>query len=261
MTELEERFESLRRARLPELWTEIEGREPRSSVEPSSARRAVVAVVAFVVSIAGVGFAAVAFGGSERPLYRARLGRSAARTDRSTSASAAERREPHRDVEPDGTVGTSCSRRRPMRIARIAWSPDGRGIAFQNFLDAEHGILTANPDGSDAVRLTDGVNDAWPSWSPDGTKIVFSSTRYDPRSSSAPRRAESPVSDGHLRRWMPTARTSSRLTDAGSPSTGRGGRPTGVGSRSCAKHRGPTPLRRHLHHEPRRDGRPPGVDR
>lgn len=68
----------------------------------------------------------------------------------------------------------------PVHYDRIAFSPDGRRIAFDNYLVGDYGIETANPDGSGVVRLTDGVNDSWASWSPDGTKILFSSTRYDP---------------------------------------------------------------------------------
>jgi Tol biopolymer transport system component len=68
----------------------------------------------------------------------------------------------------------------PVHYSRIAFSPDGTRIAFDNFLEGDYGIETADPDGSDIVRLTDGVNDSWASWSPDGTKILFSSTRYDP---------------------------------------------------------------------------------
>jgi len=41
------------------------------------------------------------------------------------------------------------------------------------------GIYVSNPNGSNARRLTEGVNDGWPSWSPGGTRIAFSSTRYD----------------------------------------------------------------------------------
>ena len=41
-------------------------------------------------------------------------------------------------------------------------------------------LVVAGADGSEPIRLTDGVNDSWPSWSPDGSKIVFSSTWYDP---------------------------------------------------------------------------------
>jgi Tol biopolymer transport system component len=84
-------------------------------------------------------------------------------------------------IEPDGTdrrvVFPEDSR---VHYTRIVFSPDGTRIAFDNFLQGEYGIETADPDGSDIVRLTDGVNDSWASWSPDGTKILFSSTRYDP---------------------------------------------------------------------------------
>jgi hypothetical protein len=67
-----------------------------------------------------------------------------------------------------------------IHYSRIDFSLDGTRIAFDNFLQGEYGIETADPDGTDVVRLTDGVNDSWASWSPDGTKILFSSTRYDP---------------------------------------------------------------------------------
>jgi Tol biopolymer transport system component len=83
-------------------------------------------------------------------------------------------------VEPDGTGRRVVFDTDPARIAQIAWSPDGRRIAYQNPIAAERGIYVANADGSESVRLTDGINDAWPSWSPDGTKIVFSSSRSDP---------------------------------------------------------------------------------
>ncbi len=36
------------------------------------------------------------------------------------------------------------------------------------------GIWTMNPDGSDQVQLTTGI-DFWPNWSPDGTRIAFNS--------------------------------------------------------------------------------------
>src|SRR5207342_343770 len=68
----------------------------------------------------------------------------------------------------------------PVHYSRIDFSPDGTRIAFDDYLVGEYGIETADPDGSDVVRVTDGVNDSWASWSSDGTKIVFSSTRYDP---------------------------------------------------------------------------------
>ena len=182
MPELGERFESLSRAPAPDLWREIEGRQPRDPIEPSSPRRVIAAVVAFVVAIAGIGIAAVTLGGSNRPAvsgtsvpvaiangpiyFRVGGGEGGSRIE---------------SVEPDG------SGRRivfpddvDVNRERISFSPGGSRIAVAHYLVGEYGIETANPDGSEVVRLTDGVNDSWASWSPDGTKLVFSSTRYDP---------------------------------------------------------------------------------
>jgi Tol biopolymer transport system component len=83
-------------------------------------------------------------------------------------------------VEPDGSGRHVVFEGEVMRFSRIAWSPDGTNIAYQNPIVGERGIYVADPGGSDAVRLTDGVNDSWASWSPDGTRILFSSTLYDP---------------------------------------------------------------------------------
>src|SRR4029450_5534577 len=64
MPELSDRFASLSRTRSPDLWPEIEDREPGRPGEPSSGRRLVVALAAFVIAIAGIGLAGVTFGGS-----------------------------------------------------------------------------------------------------------------------------------------------------------------------------------------------------
>lgn len=182
MPELPDRFASLSRTRAPDLWGDIEAREPRNPIGPSSARRAVVAVVAFVVAIAGTGIAAVTFGGSDRPAASGTSGAVAITNGpiyfRVGGADGGSRVE---SILPDGTsrhvVFPDDS---PIQYSRIDFSPDGTRIAFDNFLQGEYGIETADPDGTDVVRLTDGVNDSWASWSPDGTKILFSSTRDDP---------------------------------------------------------------------------------
>jgi Tol biopolymer transport system component len=62
----------------------------------------------------------------------------------------------------------------------VAWSPDGTRIAFARFLDASYGrsaIFLANADGSGVRQLTfppASSSDTNPSWSHDGTRIVYS---------------------------------------------------------------------------------------
>lgn len=181
MPELSDRFASLSRTRSPDLWPEIEDREPARPVEPSSGRRLVVALAAFVIAVAGIGLAGVTFGGSRPGVVSGASGTAETangpiyfRVGGGDGGSHIEA------VEPDGSGQRMVFEGEPMRIAQIAWSPDGTRMAYQNPIADERGIFVANPDGSDAVRLTEGANDAWPSWSPDGTRIMFASTRFDP---------------------------------------------------------------------------------
>ena len=173
MPEFGDRFASLGRTRAPDLWHEIEGRQPREPIEAHSSQRVAVALVAFVVAIAGIGVAAVTFGGSERQMSMGTSGTAGeARANGSIyfrvgGGDGGSRIE---SIEPDGTgrhvVLTEVN---PVHYSRIAFSPDGTRIAFDNFLRGEYGIETADPDGTNVARLTDGVNDSWASWSPDGT--------------------------------------------------------------------------------------------
>lgn len=70
-----------------------------------------------------------------------------------------------------------------------SWSPDGNQIAFTSSRDGSAQIYVMNPDGTNVTRLTFNSefcdesgcsyfpSDSAPGWSPDGSKIVFQSTR------------------------------------------------------------------------------------
>jgi TolB protein len=83
-------------------------------------------------------------------------------------------------VGPDGTGGEAVLVVDPnlVRYEQLAWSPDGRRLAFVGTLvDAVDGtseLFVVDADGSNLVRLTQNeVDDDSPAWSPDGTQIAF----------------------------------------------------------------------------------------
>jgi TolB protein len=74
----------------------------------------------------------------------------------------------------DGTVTVLTSEYDNFPV----WSPRGDLIAFVRLLDGDFEVFTIRPDGTDLRRLTNAKgNDAHLAWSPDGEKILFSSTR------------------------------------------------------------------------------------
>lgn len=62
--------------------------------------------------------------------------------------------------------------------ADLAWSPDGRMIAFKSYRDGNDEIYVMAADGSQQVNLTrHPASDGGPSFSPDGTHLIFFSDR------------------------------------------------------------------------------------
>ena len=62
-----------------------------------------------------------------------------------------------------------------------ALSADGTLLAYRHWQRDDRGIVVANSDGSNALRLTDKLEDVLPSFSPDKTKLVFSTYRQGDR--------------------------------------------------------------------------------
>jgi dipeptidyl aminopeptidase/acylaminoacyl peptidase len=80
-------------------------------------------------------------------------------------------------MNPDGTgpiplTNTTAEDRMP------ALSPDGEKIAFASDRDGQYAIYVMDSDGSNPTRLTNepGMADFYPSWSPDGERLVFQRT-------------------------------------------------------------------------------------
>jgi TolB protein len=60
------------------------------------------------------------------------------------------------------------------------YSPDGKRLVFlRGFGNGNDDIMISPPDMKDAVNLSASpqANEGWPSWSPDGSKVLFSSNR------------------------------------------------------------------------------------
>jgi len=64
-----------------------------------------------------------------------------------------------------------------------AFSPDGSRIAVNGEAHYHMNLHVANANGSNLIEVTPNLEDSRPSWSPDGYRIVFDSTRHGDRRS------------------------------------------------------------------------------
>lgn len=91
-------------------------------------------------------------------------------------------------MDPDGSNQTALTKETLGRSARPAWSHDGKKVLFLSQRGADGSDVLGpainpwvmNPDGSglvDLTNLTSGVDQEFPSWSPDDSKIMFTSNR------------------------------------------------------------------------------------
>jgi TolB protein len=84
-----------------------------------------------------------------------------------------------------------------------AWSPDGERIVFASYVggtgptgDPDYDLYVIDADGGGLRHLTDGpANDMYPTWSPDGVRIAFESTRDTPEDFEPPARDRERTAD------------------------------------------------------------------
>jgi Tol biopolymer transport system component len=171
MTDMDDRFEALSRARPPELWSDIKGREPRPLPSLPTRRRALAVVVALAVSAAGLGVAALTFGGSEHPRRTA----AAVSDGRIAFAGLGETTWNIYTIELDGGHLTMLTNLTDQVADDPAWSPDGQRIAYVvRESSGASDIWVINADGSGAHALTSGPGSSWgPTWSPDGSMLAY----------------------------------------------------------------------------------------
>ena len=76
-----------------------------------------------------------------------------------------------------GLGGLGAQQASPILKTQASFSPDGTRIAFISTASGEAQIYVASADGTNVKRLTTGSVNAQPMWSPDGSRILFSSNR------------------------------------------------------------------------------------
>ncbi len=64
-----------------------------------------------------------------------------------------------------------------------AFSPDGAWLAVNGEKSDHMNLFIVRPDGSELTKITENIEDGLPSWSPNGERLAFSSTRHGDKQS------------------------------------------------------------------------------
>jgi Tol biopolymer transport system component len=167
---LEQRFKDVKATRAPDLWPDIERREPGPPRHEVPWDRLGTAALAFAVAAAGIAFAARAFFGEDP--------RPGSALDTKIAFVVKEHPAAVYTMNLDGT-----DIRKVVEGRDPAWSPDGTRIAFRRGRTDEPGglmnrIYLADVDGSNVRTIYEGSGGepggaGAPAWSPDGSQIAF----------------------------------------------------------------------------------------